>query len=64
MDNDILKDYRNNILKRFDTLIKEIEHQYYETPNIELKVLLDKAENDFYEYCEKYSVLVDEYLKK
>ena len=64
MDNDILSAYRNNILKRFDDLIKEIEKQYCKTPNDELKSLLDKAEKEFYNYCEKYSILVDEYYKK
>ncbi len=54
MNDDILEDYRNNILKKFEELIKEIEYNYYKTNDTELKNLLAKIENDFYSYCEKY----------
>lgn len=63
MDYDILESYRNNILKRFDSLVKEIRIQQYKTPSTQLKDLLDKAESDFFNYCEKYSYLLDEYYK-
>lgn len=54
MNDDILRDYRNNILKKFEELIKEVECNYYKTKNNELNKLLKKMENDFYNYCEKY----------
>lgn len=61
MNNDILEDYRNNILKKFEELIKEIEFNYYKTKDDELKILLVKVEMDFYSYCEKYYNLIKKY---
>lgn len=58
MNDDILEDYRNNILKKFEDLIKEIEYNYCKTKDNELKNLLAKIENDFYSYCEKYYNLI------
>lgn len=58
MNDDILEDYRNNILKKFEELIKEIEYNYYKTKDTELKNLLTKIESDFYNYCEKYYNLI------
>lgn len=61
MNDDIFEDYRNNILKKFEDLIKEIEYNYCKTKNNELKNLLEKIESDFYSYCEKYYNLTKKY---
>lgn len=64
MNNDIFEDYRNNILKKFEELIKEIEFNYYKTKDNELKNLLTKVKMDFYNYCEKYYNLANKCYNK
>lgn len=63
MNDNILKEYRENILNKLDNLLNMIRREYYRNPNKELKNILDRAEKEFYKYCEKYISLAEQKKK-
>lgn len=60
----IEESYTNNILKKLEDFLDKTRKAYYTHPSQEIRNLLDKAEHEFFQYCEKYISLIEEESKK
>ncbi len=60
----IEESYRNNILKKLENFLYKTREEYYKHPTKEVKYILDKVENEFIWYCEKYISIIEKEVKK
>lgn len=60
----IEESYRNNILKKLENFLYKIREEYYKHPTKEVKYILDRVENEFIWYCEKYISIIEKEVKK